>query len=165
METQTTDQSDSSAQLFDPKFTLHTYDNYNGYSIYGSGDLGCVAEKWENGATEYRVGLLKQIGAFIVKACNEHAALKEELARITSDRNGVMAANENHRAAVNDIRMQRDALLSANARLCGALHDAATYVENLAGRDNSCDPGCNEELTEWRNLIAASAIENGPREN
>jgi len=51
--------------------------------------------------------------------------------------------------------------LAASERLCdelaGALHDAASYVENLAGRDNSCDLGCDEELTEWRSIIARHA--------
>ena len=47
-------------------------------------------------------------------------------------------------------------LLEANARLAvlkSALADSIAYVENLAGKDNSCDPGCDEELKEWRKLL------------
>lgn len=64
-----------------------------------------------------------------------------------------------HTDQVNNLETERDRLRSLAKGLRDALDDAASYVKQLAGHDNSCDPGCDEELAEWKVIIARAAKE------
>lgn len=53
--------------------------------------------------------------------------------------------------------VEHDGLIRTRAKLQqlrAALVDAIAYVEALAGRDNSCDPTPDEELAEWKAMLA-----------
>ena len=68
---------------------IQRYINLKGYAIYGPDTIGCVAERWEKEATEEREKLLEEYAAFIVRACNSHAALLAALKGCIRDLEGM----------------------------------------------------------------------------
>ena len=55
-------------------WALTEYTNYDGFSVQ-TPDFGCIAERWEEGATEARRLEMHANAAFIVRACNSHYGL------------------------------------------------------------------------------------------